>query len=99
MIKVEDANIYLVAWVDAAATMAAWTSPEDLPKPALVHSVGWMVKDNSDYITLTLSIPHDHEGNPEYGPALTIPRGMIKNIIPLSTPPEQADFMSSYDQH
>lgn len=63
-----------VAWDDAYAT-SAWTALKKAKKhvrPGLFHSIGYLIADKDDRITVAGSI-----GQGKAGEVLTIPRGCV----------------------
>lgn len=75
-------RIVLVEWIDAMTGDAGWKTLKEVKKqaPVIVHSIGYLVKDDPDFVTVVGSfIPDfgDSDGN------VTVPRGMIKSITDL----------------
>lgn len=72
--------VYL-EWVDASA-IHGWQSLDDIQRdgaPLVIQSVGWIVHETDDAITL---VAHMHKDNPnavrQMSDPLTIPKGIIR---------------------
>lgn len=63
-----------VLWLDACSC-DEWTETDKLPAPIPVTSMGWMAKEEEDYIVLAAS--HYGEEVDVWGQTITIPSGMI----------------------
>jgi hypothetical protein len=75
-------RVVLVEWLDAFTGDAGWKHLKKLRKqaPVLVRSVGYVVTDDPDYVTIAAShVPSDDDCDGD----VTIPRGMIKSITDL----------------
>ncbi len=73
----------MVKWHDAYTHCdKPWHSIEEIEQEseghAVVHTVGWLLREDDDYLTVTLSVSDlGSDDVDEVGPAITIPRGMI----------------------
>lgn len=73
----------LVRWTDAASA-AGWEDLElVLVKPfdLTVESVGFLIRDTDEFITLALSYSVDPE---QVNGTITIPRILVTSIVPLA---------------
>jgi len=73
-------KIVLVKWVDAVTEDHGWRKITDvkLGKPEKCESVGWLIKQTKEHVILVSS-----RGGQDCDGDITIPIGMIKEIIPL----------------
>lgn len=74
-------RLVLVKWIDAVTDNHGWRPLEQVRKgvPSRCQTVGWIIKQTKTYITLVATLGEDDcDGD------ITIPIGMIKEIIPLS---------------
>jgi hypothetical protein len=73
-----------VKWYDAMSIPRQWIDRAELEltthEEMLVDSVGYLVKETKDYTMIAMSL-----GGEQYGNVLTIPNGMIKEVIKLGT--------------
>lgn len=65
-----------IVWDDASGFRHGWMDKVDDPKPQLVISVGFLIKDTPDYVIYASDVDGDgaHNGRTQ------IPRGMIKTL-------------------
>jgi len=72
----------LIIWDDASGFRHGWMDKVDEPRPQLVMSVGFLIKDTPDYIIYASDTDTDgaHNGRTQ------IPRGMVKKIQILRHP-------------
>lgn len=75
-------RMVLVEWDDACAQDNPWTTHKKLlaQKPVRVHSIGFVVADEPDHLTICNSVVQD---DGMLGGDNTIPRGMIKKVTEL----------------
>lgn len=67
----------MVWWKDAVAD-SAWGKVKKIDKPHDILSVGWVVVDNKDQITLAGSVGYNPAGKKEeVNNTITIPKGMV----------------------
>ena len=72
----EKRKLLWVDWVDASTCSQAWNFPEDMPGiPESIQSVGWVVRENDDAITIAA-----HWGNDSVSGDMTIPKIAIVQI-------------------
>jgi len=73
-------RIVLVKWWDAQSEHSGWKPIDKVRgnKPPLMQSVGWIVADQKGHVTLVAS-----QGGGDCDGDVTIPRGMIKEIVDL----------------
>lgn len=82
----EPMKMVLVEWLDAYTCDSGWKSLKSLRKqmPVLVLTVGWLVKDEPDHITVAGShVPFDDDCDGD----VVIVRGMVKSITELMVKP------------
>ena len=75
-------KVVLVEWTDACSDEAGWKSLKKIRKqaPMVVRSVGFLVTDHPDYVTIVGShIPFDDTTDGD----VTVPRGMVISIKEL----------------
>ncbi len=80
--KPKELRLVMVRWGDAWS-LGSWQDisyPKDTTKPALIHSVGWLVNENKEGVFLSARIDAD---NDNIGNCSFIPRGMIKDVTQL----------------
>lgn len=70
-------KIVRIAWSDSKGITPEWEIKEDMGqlRPACVDSVGFLLEDRDDYVTIAQSDTDDQVLG-----RLTIPRGCIKEI-------------------
>lgn len=73
-------KLVLVKWIDAVTKDIGWRKIEDIKKqkPDKCETVGWIIKQTKSHVTIVSTI-----GGDECDGDITIPLGMIKEIIPL----------------
>ncbi len=79
----ESMKIALIEWIDSKGVTSDWEHLEDLTKlePVLVRSVGFLLKSNDDYKTLTQSVGlADNPSDIQVCGRITIPAVCIKSI-------------------
>lgn len=74
-------KLVLVRWYDAVTDHSGWKPIDGVRKqrPPLMQSVGWVLADCKSHITLIAS-----KGASDCDGDVTIPKGMIKDITPLT---------------
>jgi len=72
----------LFKWLDITSQSEPWMSLDDAleMKPAVMMSVGWIVKETPEYITIASTYDTDEE---LVGDVNCIPRKTIMEIIPV----------------
>jgi hypothetical protein len=86
--QVSQLKLAEVIWLDAHVIGGgAWTAAEEVEKksaiPALCRSVGYVVHNNPAVVALAPTYSTDAatpDDVGEFGPTLSIPRGMVKKI-------------------
>lgn len=70
-----------IQWLDATGA-DGWTTEKSLLKetPAIHNSVGYVIKENKEHITITMSFDEERES---LGAWLLIPKSFIKKIKKL----------------
>lgn len=73
-----------VEWIDIVRSTSAWSTHQELDeiKPSLCKSVGWLVKENDDFIVLATNIGDDWEDE-DVGILVAIPRCVISSVNDL----------------
>lgn len=82
----EPMKMVLVEWLDAYTHDSGWKSLKSLRKqePVLVRTVGFLVKEAADHITVAAShVPHDDHADGD----VIVPRGMVTAIHELQVKP------------
>ena len=74
--------LVLVKWVDIQSHDGPWVDMEEASEyaPVVVETVGWIITDAEDYITLVSTLSDD---NTFTGSVCSIPKGCIKSTTPL----------------
>lgn len=86
----------LVTWHDAVS-VDEWTAISDVEgEPALCHSVGFLIKYDSDKLTLALN--HDAQ-NDNLSCIMTIPFGMVRSITPLAASNKKGKFYAKSSKY
>ena len=69
-------EVHYVQWIDSASLTSPWSSPQDIAdlEPAIVHTVGFLINETNDFITLVSSVTDDAAGGD-----VTIPKVAIKD--------------------
>ena len=77
-----NAPLVLVRWADIQSHDGAWVDMEEIPEytPVVVETVGWIITNAPDYITLVSSLSDDKTFT---GSVCLIPRGCIEATIEL----------------
>lgn len=89
-----DETLVLVTWIDSLGCSSSWREKEYLTnsKPLLCRSVGWILRDDDNYIVL---VPHtaDETSHSDWQGCgdMTIPRGMIQKVQILEPKRESSD--------
>lgn len=65
-----------VIWDDAAGLRHGWMDRDEVPKPQLALSVGFLIVDDPQHII----IAQDTDGDGGHNGRSQIPRGMVKRI-------------------
>jgi len=76
-----------VVWIDTVETSdCSWQSKEELLEetPASIDSVGYLIKQNDDYIVLAADKATEDEDD-LYGRCQVIPKGVVKRMENIST--------------
>lgn len=75
-------SLELIEWYDAGGEAIGWLALSDVDgdDTPLVRSVGWVVKETERNITLAMDLAEDGETNTRG----RIPKGMIKNRVPIN---------------
>lgn len=83
MSKAKRLPIVMVEWIDACSLENGWNDMKDAKeeKPAAVHSVGFLIANTKDRVTVVAS--HDASNETVNG-GITIPKGWVVKITPLS---------------
>lgn len=68
-------HVYLVEWVDSAA-VEGWQDAEDYIEPITCVTVGRIVKNENDYITIAATV----DENGRWCSGMAIPRAVIKRM-------------------
>lgn len=73
-------KLVLVKWWDAQSEHSGWKPVDKVRKnrPPLMRSVGWLLTDQKSHIVLIASV-----GGGDCDGDVTIPRGMIKEMVEL----------------
>lgn len=77
-----------IVWQDAESH-SDWTHIDDLEdslKLALVHTLGYKVKETEDTLYVSASIYPDNEGKLVVGDTIAIPKAWIKSIYEIKEP-------------
>jgi len=73
-------KIIRVSWVDSQIVSYTWTHFEDIvPKIATVESVGFVVSENKETLTLAASVSHKSDSDSQATQIITIPKCSIKS--------------------
>ena len=75
-------KLAVVEWIDSASDSTEWTDLDDILKavPALIESVGWLVKETKDFVHVLPNIPTLTQGKQDGFGGIVIPRSAIKKI-------------------
>lgn len=68
-------NLRIVEWIDSSLQNGQ-VGKVDYPRPELIRSVGWLVSDDDEQVTLA----RDDMKDDEYRGLLCIPRVCIKSV-------------------
>ena len=71
-----------VKWIDSACSNSWWTMADDAEEkdkisPIVINSVGYIIKENDDYVCLAQNYGVEPE---QFCNVITIPKGCIKEI-------------------
>jgi hypothetical protein len=70
-----------IVWEDIAPHEGSWTLRTTVkPQPAIMSSVGWLIRDDPDY--LILAQDYDHKDNMIAG-ITTYPKGCVKTLTEI----------------
>lgn len=74
----------MVKWLDITSQSEPWISLEEAisMKPAVMVSLGWIIKETLEYITIASTVDTEEE---LVGDVNCIPRLVIIEMIPLSS--------------
>lgn len=72
--------LVIVRWEDATEPFTGWVEYKEMieKKPAECFSVGWLIKDNENQMTLMADWCNDN--SQEGGRVAIIPKGMVKEV-------------------
>lgn len=70
-------------WDDAASNAETWVNLADIQRPERVITRGWLVKDDPEFVCIASSVAADEEHEENVGNTMTIPRGMIVELVDL----------------
>jgi len=72
--------LVIVRWEDATEPFSGWVEYKEMieKKPAECFSIGWIIKDDQDQVTLMADWCNDN--SQEGGRVAIIPKGMVKEI-------------------
>lgn len=89
-LRIPDAENYelvVIAWRDAYSPRSAWATLEDIPVPdGKFFSIGFLVRETADYVTLAGSVGKLGRNDPwSHGEVIHIPAGAIINRKVLTT--------------
>lgn len=80
----------LIVWRDAKGGTSDWTAISKLDaNPAIISSMGFMVKDNDQYIMLVPHLDYSQENEPDGFGEIIIPRGMVMELSYLAIKTER----------
>jgi hypothetical protein len=70
-----------VIWHDACGGKTGWLSSEEATKykPYAVESFGWLIRNDAEVVTLTIS-RHPTQRGDMFADTLDIPRGMVRKV-------------------
>ena len=77
-------KLVIIEWLDAQSMAdGGWQRRKDVEKltPAVVKSVGWILEETKDHVTLIA-----HDGDTEVGGDFSIPKACIKKRRVLKCP-------------
>jgi hypothetical protein len=79
--------IICVAWEDPC-TYSEWTYRKDAEKKKAqeVLSIGFLVSEDEDYITLALDVSTDEEGDEQFNAYAVIPKGCVRRRRTVKAP-------------
>lgn len=70
-------KLVLIEWLDASGPPRGWVFAEDAePDAPIVKSVGWLAKEEKDYLFLVPHVAESLSGR-QYAGYFTIPRRMV----------------------
>lgn len=79
-------RLFYVFWIDSVHAVG-WQQKGEMPEPALVHSIGWMIDETDDAIWLAPHYIPEREGVPEQlCGAMVIPRAAILQMRETASP-------------
>lgn len=86
-------RLVLVEWDDSYGPTYSWENVNAVlkttPETILAQTVGWVVHDNDDVLTIVQSQTNEHDGH--IVGLMTIPKVTIKRVVELKeTAPESA---------
>ena len=69
-------EVTYIQWIDSASYAVPWSSPQDIAElePVVIHTVGFVVNETDEFITLVSSLTDDAAGGD-----VTIPKVAIKD--------------------
>ena len=76
----------MVIWIDAHTLGHGWRPVASIKKqpPLTIRSVGWLIEDEPDYVTLAASIDAEHPSDAnDIDGDIRIPRGCITSVVVL----------------
>lgn len=75
-------RVIKVEWEDAVITGTEWYTDSEYEVLTLskVVSIGWELKNNSEYVMLALSMANENANNEQYSNILLIPRTCISEL-------------------
>ena len=78
-----------VVWDDAVTddTWIKLDGKEDLPVPERAYTVGYLIRNCKDYVSVAQTWGLKNNGTEEVGNVWTIPRGMVVRMVHLAEGP------------
>ncbi len=70
-----------VIWEDSTSSPDGWQDDDSLPKPSIMFSRGWLVKEEKSYVCVACTAYKTYEGNWMFGEVISIPRRCILTPI------------------
>lgn len=73
-------EVTYVQWIDSASYATPWSSPQDIAElePIVIHTVGFVVNETDEFITLVNSLADDAAGGD-----VTIPKVAVRQRRPV----------------
>jgi hypothetical protein len=80
-------DVWLVEWLDASDAFPSWAKASSVKRSdreQLVQSVGYLVEDTDEFVTLATSTVDSDDGEDHFGGGVHIPTALVRRRTQLA---------------